>query len=161
MTKSSHIYTQVCFLEKSEFLFSMTPEVLCVSLLRNSYSLYLQENYKTNFIHFEQDKGKRGAERHLSRMTERAQKSIWSGPIRSTDPPCIWRTHFLYAPNYCIRCALGGEWWGGEVDGRRIQCRSPLSWTVYDLRDFPNGGFSISVSYILQNIHIKSITYSL
>lgn len=47
----------------------------------------------------------------------------------------------------------------GRSEQKGIQCRSQLSWTVYDLRDFPNGDFSISGSYILQNIHIKSIIF--
>ena len=60
-TKSSHIYTQVCLLENSKFLFAMTPEV-CVSLLRNSYSLSLRKTGKQTSLILNSVRGREGQE---------------------------------------------------------------------------------------------------
>ena len=63
-TKSSHIHTDVCFPEKSKFLFSMTPEVLGLSV-EIAIVLSLQKNWKTKLIYLEQDRGKKGGRKTL------------------------------------------------------------------------------------------------
>lgn len=154
-TKSSHIYTQVSW----KIVNSYSPwfQKYCVYLYLEIAIVYLSGNWKTNLTHFEQCKGQRGAGSHLSQNGQKALRNLSDQVPSEAQILCVWSTHFLSFPNKSIWCALGGE--GGKWRG--IQGRSQLSWTVYDLRHVPNGGFSISEPYMLQNIHIKSITYSL
>ena len=90
-TKSSHIYIQVCLLENSKFLLAMTPEV-CVSLLRNSYSLSLRKTGKPTSLILNSVGVERGKKSSFTKWTESAQKSVWSSPTRSTGPLCLERT---------------------------------------------------------------------
>lgn len=155
----------VCFLGGSgwgwggQFLSSVALEVLGVSLLWNGYSLSLLKSWIPSLIYCVQDRNKRGVGGSFHRIMERAQKPTQPSPTGRTDLPYIWNTRFLYVPNKCIWCT-----WEvsvrGRVDGRGIQCRL-LALLGGLWADFPNGGFSISGSYILWNIHIKSITNSL
>ena len=48
------------------------------------------------------------------------------------------RTRVLRASRGRIRCAFGGEWLG-QVHGREIQCRAPLSRVVRGLRAAARG----------------------